>query len=58
MKREFDSEGLRLASFQAKLCEKSLEFECESSPVFLRRLMKSSFIEKVDEGRNDRRNNK
>lgn len=49
MKREFDGEGLRLASYQARLCEASLRQGKESSPIFLRRLMKSDYIRRLDE---------
>jgi len=47
--REFDKAGSHLASFQAKLCEASLQEEC-SSPIFLRRLFKSRWIESLDNG--------
>ena len=50
MKRAFDLEGIRLATFQAKLCASSLSHMSVSSPVFLRRLMKSDYLMKVDEG--------
>lgn len=50
MKRAFDTEGMRLATFQARLCASSLTRTKASSPVFLRRLMKSDYLLKVDEG--------
>lgn len=46
--REFDSYGLKLCEFQANLFEKSVEkTEC-SSPIFLRRFMKSNLAERMD----------
>ena len=50
MKRELDTEGILLASFQAKVCALSLSRVDVSSPIFLRRLMKSDLLMKVDEG--------
>ena len=50
MRREFDGEGLLLASFQAKLFEQSLTHTNSSSPVFLRRAMKSDLLRRLDEG--------
>ncbi len=48
MKREFDAEGLRLASFQAKVFEDSAARVSQSSPIFIRRIMKSAYLRKVD----------
>lgn len=50
MKRSFDTEGIRLATFQAELCAASLSQTCVSLPIFMRRLMKSDFLSRVDEG--------
>jgi hypothetical protein len=46
--RPFDSNGLRLAEFQAKLFEASVQrFSC-SSPVFLRRFLLSDLLKTLD----------
>ena len=50
MKRSFDLEGIRLATFQARLCASSLYRSNASSPVFLRRLFKSDYLLRMDEG--------
>ena len=54
MKRVFDTEGIRLATFQGRLCASSLSRVTTSSPIFLRRLMKSDYILKTDEGNSAR----
>ena len=47
--REFDHNGLLLAEYQAKIFEKSVsKFTC-SSPIFLRRFVKSDLLNRLDE---------
>lgn len=48
MIREFDQEGLRIATFQARLFEESAAKASCSSPIFLRRAMKSDYMDHVD----------
>ncbi len=50
MKKELDYEGITLATYQARLFEESLAFTQSSSPVFIRRAMKSNLFERLDEG--------
>ena len=46
--RDFDTNGLRLAEFQAKLFEgSSRRFDC-SSKIFLRRFLKSNLLKQLD----------
>ena len=46
--REFDRDGLDVASFQGRLFEESVD-RCEtSSPIFLRRFFRSRYAEMVD----------
>lgn len=46
--REFDTNGLRLAEFQGRLFEASVDaFDC-SSPVFLRRFRLSDLLKRLD----------
>ena len=47
--REFDHNGLILATFQAKIFEQSTTFFNCSSLVFLRRFMKSKVAKKIDQ---------
>ena len=46
--REFDREGLLLASIQADIFEKSVELYDTSSPIFIRRFMKSGLAKEMD----------
>ena len=46
--REFDSDGLLLATFQAKLFEESVTSTSYSTPVFLRRFKYSSATKELD----------
>ena len=46
--REFDSNGLRLAEFQAKLFEKSVQRYACSSKIFLRRFLHSDVLKVLD----------
>ncbi len=50
MKKELDYEGITLATYQARLFEESLAFTQSSSPIFIRRAMKSNLFERLDEG--------
>lgn len=45
--REFDLEGIRLAEYQAKIFEASVDLEC-STAVFMRRFLHSDLLEKLD----------
>lgn len=46
--RELDTNGLRLCKYQGDLFERSLsKFDC-SSPVFIRRFIKSKLVDKLD----------
>ena len=55
MKREFDAEGVRFASFQARVFEESLSRVGQSSPIFVRRAMKSAYFRKMDFSRPSQR---
>ena len=46
--REFDLNGLRIAEFQAKIFERSLEYFSCSSPIFIRRFLHSNLLERLD----------
>lgn len=46
--KEFDNNGLRLAEFQARLFEESLNFFNCSSLVFVRKFLYSSILETLD----------
>lgn len=46
--REFDRDGLDVASFQGQLFEESLDYCETSSPIFLRRFFRSRYAEMVD----------
>lgn len=46
--RPFDSNGLRLAEFQAKIFEKSVQRYACSSPIFLRRFLLSQVLKSLD----------
>lgn len=48
--REFDKRGLDLAGYQAGIFEQSLVDTESSSQIFIRRFMKSKFVQKLDEG--------
>ena len=48
--REFDANGLELASFQGELFEQSIKACGESSPVFLRRFFLSDYAATLDDG--------
>lgn len=48
--KEFDGNGLELATFQAELFEASLSACEESSPIFLRRFFLSDYASTLDEG--------
>lgn len=48
--REFDANGLELASFQGELFEQSVDRCEESSPIFLRRFYLSDYAFLLDEG--------
>lgn len=48
--REFDENGLELATFQAEVFEQSLEVCGESSPIFLRRFFLSDYASTLDDG--------
>jgi hypothetical protein len=48
--REFDKHGLDLATYQAEIFEQSLTDTESSSQIFIRRFMKSKFVQKLDEG--------
>ncbi|MCI1245716.1 MAG: antitoxin [Bacilli bacterium] len=48
--REFDKRGLDLAAYQAEIFKQSLIDTESSSPIFIRRFMKSKFVQKLDEG--------
>lgn len=46
--REFDENGLRIAEFQAKIFEKSVELLDCSTKIFLRRFFRSDLLKKMD----------
>lgn len=45
--REFDLNGIRVAEFQAKIFEKSIDLDC-SSAIFIRRFYYSNLLEQLD----------
>ena len=48
LNREFDTNGLKLCEYQGKLFEEATnKYNC-SSPVFIRRFLKSNLVKKID----------